>query len=55
MLVYVDIDESLEAMGDATKILEEDVPLSPENPCETIEAITTISERAASYTSLPTE
>ena len=42
-------------MGDAAEILEEVVPLSPESPCETLDAIKAVSERVAECTSLPTE
>ena len=42
-------------MGDADEILKEPVPPSPENPYETLEAIRTVSERAVTRTSLPTE
>ena len=42
-------------MGDATEVLEEAVPLSPENPCETLDAIRAVSERAIASISPPTE
>jgi len=49
------IAEALETMGDAAVILGEAVSPSPENPCESLEAIRDVSVRATECTSLPTE
>ena len=49
------IAEALEALGDAALILEEAVSPSPENPCESLEAIRVVSVRATECTSLPTD
>jgi len=42
-------------MGDTVDLLEEAVPLSAKHPCDTLEAIEAVSERAAATLSLPTE
>jgi hypothetical protein len=55
LLAYVGIAEAMEGMGDNVEVLEEAVPLSPENPCEPLDAIKTVSERATASISPPTE
>ena len=51
--VYISIAQALEALDDATVLLEEETPPSPEHPCATLEAIKAAAVRCTTSLSPP--
>ena len=52
---YIRIAKALESLGGTDDLLEDDIQLSTERPCVALEAMRSVSERAAATISPPTE